>query len=179
MSELKARHIVDVYDYYAEQPCEERSQVYIKLEADKVIADLEESHKKEVGQLLIEIVCLKKQYKDMDVTHTVHIAKMNAKIEEQESVIAEKYTKIIQLEALIKNYDRISREIIDNANHQKYKRCLEMAKWCHNQREIYQRDSYNWELEDAAVDSLRNKTNIMRKWSKRWMELAEQFKESK
>ena len=33
---------------------------YLKSEADKVIADLEESHKKEVGQLLIEIAELKK-----------------------------------------------------------------------------------------------------------------------
>ena len=33
--------------------------VYLKREADKVIADLEESHKKEVEQLLIEIAELK------------------------------------------------------------------------------------------------------------------------
>jgi hypothetical protein len=35
--------------------------VYLKREADKVIADLEESHKKEVGQLLMEIVGLKEE----------------------------------------------------------------------------------------------------------------------
>ena len=38
---------------------------YLKSEADKVIADLEESHKKEVGQLLIEIVRLKKEIEFM------------------------------------------------------------------------------------------------------------------
>lgn len=59
--ELKARHVAGVYDDYAECPCEERSQVYLKSEADKVIADLEESHKREVGQLLMEIVELKKE----------------------------------------------------------------------------------------------------------------------
>ena len=37
---------------------------YLKSEADKVIADLEESHKKEVEQLLMEIVELKKQVHD-------------------------------------------------------------------------------------------------------------------
>ena len=43
MSELKARHIVDVYDsYYAENPFGERSQVYLKSEADKVIALLKD-----------------------------------------------------------------------------------------------------------------------------------------
>ena len=35
---LKARHVVDVYDNYSEHPCEESSQVYLKSEADKVIA---------------------------------------------------------------------------------------------------------------------------------------------
>jgi hypothetical protein len=67
MSELKARHIVDVYDsYYAENPFGERSQVYLKSEADKVIADLEESHKMEVEQLLMEIVGLKKLVETAD-----------------------------------------------------------------------------------------------------------------
>ena len=37
---LKARHVVDVYDNYSEHPCEESSQVYLKSEADKVIAEL-------------------------------------------------------------------------------------------------------------------------------------------
>lgn len=59
MSELTARHVVDVYDDYAEHPWEECSQVYLKTEADKVISDLEESHKMEVEQLLMEIVKLK------------------------------------------------------------------------------------------------------------------------
>ena len=34
---------------------------YLKFEADKVIADLEESHKMEVGQLLMEIAELKEE----------------------------------------------------------------------------------------------------------------------
>lgn len=40
------------------------SQFYLKSEADKVIADLEESHKMEVGQLLMEIAELKKKLRD-------------------------------------------------------------------------------------------------------------------
>ena len=42
------------------------TRVYIKAEADKVIADLEESHKKEVEQLLMEIVGLKKLVETAD-----------------------------------------------------------------------------------------------------------------
>ena len=40
--------------------------IYLKSEADKVIADLEESHKKEVEQLLMEIVGLKKLVETAD-----------------------------------------------------------------------------------------------------------------
>ena len=41
-----------------------------------------------------EIAKLKEQYKDMDVTHTVHIAKMNARIEElDESLESEKASR--------------------------------------------------------------------------------------
>ena len=40
------------------------NEVYIKSEADKVIADLEESHKMEVEQLLMEIVGLKEKLKN-------------------------------------------------------------------------------------------------------------------
>ena len=40
--------------------------VYRKSEADKVIADLEENHKKEVGQLLMEIARLKKLVETAD-----------------------------------------------------------------------------------------------------------------
>ena len=55
MSELKVYHCNEWHNEYTE--------FYIKSEADKVIAELEESHKKEVGQLLMEIAELKKKLK--------------------------------------------------------------------------------------------------------------------
>ena len=45
--------------------CDGAIEVYIKSEADKVIAELEESHKMEVEQLLIEIVKLKEGAKNL------------------------------------------------------------------------------------------------------------------
>ena len=45
------------------EPVEEET-CYLKSEADKFISDLEESHKKEVGQLLIEVAELKYDYKE-------------------------------------------------------------------------------------------------------------------
>lgn len=42
------------------------SEFYLKPEADKVIADLEEGHKKEVGQLLMKIAGLEKLIETAD-----------------------------------------------------------------------------------------------------------------
>ena len=66
------------------------AEFYLKSEADKVIADLEESHKKEVEQLLMEIVKLKAKnkrpeefkdkYKDCAEKAINNIAKCELKI---------------------------------------------------------------------------------------------------
>lgn len=56
-----------------EMGCMEQ-RVYLKNDADAVIEAKD-----------AEIAELKERYKDMDTAHTVHIAKMNAKIEELES----------------------------------------------------------------------------------------------
>ena len=79
MSELKAFRIIqgDTGGYGAPSyKCDtdgnrieewsDACEVYDKFEADKVIADLEESHKMEVEQLLMEIVGLKKLVETAD-----------------------------------------------------------------------------------------------------------------
>lgn len=52
-------------------------------------------------------------------------------------------------------------------HHQKYKRCLAMAKWC-NER---------WILDDCLYEL--GKTRFYERWEKRWLKIAEQFKEDK
>ena len=66
MSELKAVHAFDVYEEYTKTGDDDAAKVYLKSEADKVIADLEESHKMEVEQLLMEIMELKKLVETAD-----------------------------------------------------------------------------------------------------------------
>ena len=66
MSELEAVHAFDVYEAYTKTGDDDAAQVYLKSEADKFIADLEESHKMEVKQLLMEIVGLKKLVETAD-----------------------------------------------------------------------------------------------------------------
>lgn len=59
MSELKAYRVKGV-------TLGDTHDVYLKSEADKFIADLEESHKMEVEQLLMEIAGLKKLVETAD-----------------------------------------------------------------------------------------------------------------
>jgi hypothetical protein len=58
MSELKV--------YHHELRHNEYEEFYLKYEADKVIAELKESHKKEVGQLLMKISGLEKLVETAD-----------------------------------------------------------------------------------------------------------------
>ena len=66
MSELKAVHAFDVYEAYTKTGDDDAAQVYLKSEVDKVIADLEESHKMEVEQLQMKIAGLEKLVETAD-----------------------------------------------------------------------------------------------------------------
>ena len=55
----------------------------------------------------------------------------------------------------------------ESIRHQKYKRCLAMARWC-NDRYI---------LDDGLYEL--GKTRFYERWEKRWLEIADQFKEAK
>jgi hypothetical protein len=142
MSELKAFDITVAEEGYCEGIVKYRRAVYDKSEADKVIAELEESHKKEVEQLLMEIVKLKADYKEA--------------------------CDRLQTANLIKD------EQLTAARHQKYKRCLAMAR-------ISQDD---WHLHNSFYamghqEFEKRKCEFYEKWHKRWLELAEKFKPNK
>lgn len=115
--------------------------VYLKSEVDKVIADLEESHKKEVEQLLMEIVELKADYKEA--------------------------CDRLQTANLIKD------EQLAATRHQKYKRCLAMAR-------IAQDD---WHLHNSFYamghqEFEKRKCEFYEKWHKSWLEIAKKIKEA-
>lgn len=106
------------------------------------------------------------------------------KVSEVDAVLAEKDKEIAELKARIqldddemagflqleeecgggdlgKYIDKLRSEI----RHQKYKRCLAMAKWC----------EYRW----TDIATQYYKSVLYRKWQLRWLELAEKFKEAK
>lgn len=97
----------------------------VLAEKDKEIAELKESHKNEVKQLLI----------------------LNSE----------------QANAANRLRDSMEQVIY----HQKYKRCLWLARWC------VQMMVFN------SKYGTDKKWHIFKKWHKRWLELAEKFKEAK
>jgi len=102
---------------------------------------------------------------------------------EADKAIAEKDTKIIQLKAFIENYNRISREIIDNANHQKYKRCLAMVEYSNSAAISFSNfseiDRLKYSFSSGAFRMYRRKYAHFDRWRDKWGKLAEKFKEKK
>ena len=121
--ELKAFDITVAEEGYCEGFVKYRRAVYDKSDADNVIKDLEESHKKEVGQLLMEITNLKERVHDCTQGRAITVQELR---------------------------------------HQKYKRCLSMARWCNRMFSITFGKERYWQ-----------------KWNRRWLSLAEEFKEAK
>lgn len=130
MSELKVFNCIDSDLQEFCEPC----LVYLKSEADKVIAELEEKYKTEVKELL----CM---------------------IRDKEN-----------------NFNRAFDSEEKEIRHLKYKRCLDKAMWCESEENrleaiapIFDTDKECWEYN----------SDYWYKWHKRWLELAEKFKEAK
>lgn len=127
MSELRAYRIkgVTLGDFH---------DVYIKSEADKVIAELSEKHKTDVKELLYLI-------RDKD-----------------------------------KNFNRAFDSEEKEIRHQKYKRCLDNAWWSRKLSNVYTLIAYThrgWKIARYYDE----KAELYRKWNKRWLKIAEQFKD--
>lgn len=125
MSELKAETIIP-------QGTTVSLQMYPKGEVDKAIADLDESHNKEVKQLLI----------------------LNREQANSANRLRDSMEQVIR--------------------HHKYKRCLAMANSCSDKASAEYAASYV-----SCDEYYYHHAEFWEKWHKRWLELAEQFKEAK
>ena len=136
-----------VYDQLGYKP--RGNLYYLKYEADKVIADLEESHKKEVGQLLIEIAELK-AHKAQAEYDCAYWKAMSRKCADDNEVMAKQRAKALKRE-----------------RHHKYKRCLDKAKWC---------DALMAYFGEFYDDASQRMVDHYYKWRSRWYKLAKKFK---
>jgi len=96
---------------------------------------------------------------------------------EADRVIAELEDKALQYKVLDKEHCRDlntqERFFAKQIAYNKYKRCLAMARWCSERVARIEKDYAFWRHgKDYA-------SNFYKRWKKRWLELAEKFKEAK
>jgi len=132
--------------YHHELRPDEYDEFYLKYEADNVIADKD----KEIDQLKKSIGRLLKA--------------------RTEDVIQEVISRcLIYGEGFIPVEHGM--RLVAAVRHQKYKRCLSMAKWCD---EVMM----SCELRGYAVHRIwANRHQWAMRWKYRWLELAEKFKD--
>ena len=154
MSELQTRFIDDTYVEYYNTGKHELAQVYLKSEADKVIAEKdEEIYNIKYSRDEWAKAC---NQKDKEIQRLENLC---------ESYRIDCDNLAIREANAYKDIERDNKQI----RHQKYKRCLAMAKWCHNESLWWYSKGYGFEKYDKFWE----------KWEKRWLELAEKLKEAK
>lgn len=163
MSELESHDLVDIQDY--------RGEVYIKSEADKVIANRDyeiEELKKSIGNLL-----------GMDIEQVMK------EVIQKTLIYGDGFVPVEHAMKLVAELRHHKAEL----RHHKCKRCLAMAKecevtalWCYQAANTLP-TGFHATLFGKPVmiepDRLFNRFELLMKWSDRWMKIAKQFKESK
>lgn len=155
MSELKAFNM----PRYAGQFT--MHEVYLKSEADKVIADKD----KKIAKLKSDIADLRDDKKSTDAILDERNAE-NAELKDKLQAANEQIENLINsASSIMLTQDRVNDNECAELRHQKYKRCLAMAEACIHKR---------WRLDEEGFDYARS-TRQMNKC----LELAEKFKEVK
>ena len=126
--------------YHHELRHNEYDEFYLKYEADKVIADLEDKLREQTS-ITEEAWKLKGAY------HTSYA-----------EAVKELYEKNKEL------------------RHHKLKRCLGMAKWCESKVYHIRRTPL---CDMSEHEYWQYENDFWQRWQKRWLELAEKFKEVK
>ena len=94
---------------------------------------------------------------------------------EADKVIEEKDKRIARLTEGLADALYTVAILRKDRSREKYKRCLAMAKWC------FTKSNYHFVLARHGEDAKKNsrKSELYAKWHKRWLELADKFKEDK
>ena len=94
-----------------------------------------------------------------------------AKLEEQESEIAELKADYKEACDRLQTANLIKDEQLAATRHSKYKRCLNKAEWCEERCARYDL------LQEHSGFSWRREIDFYFRWYQRWLQLAEKFKD--
>ena len=102
---------------------------------------------------------------------------------EADKVIAEKDAKILALDAEVFKQKHHAELFLAERNyaetqlrHHKYKRCLDKAEWCESKVYHIRRTPL---CDMSEHEGWQHDDEFWQRWHKRWLELAEKFKEGK
>lgn len=103
------------------------------------------------------------------------ITELRQKLEAKELELANLKEDALNTNKAREKWLQLARKQAMEICHLKYKRCLKIAKWC------FTKANYHFYLARSGEDSKENlrKDALYTKWRKRWLKIAEQFKESK
>ena len=111
---------------------------------------------------------IKKRENELYATFQCNVRQMCkdvlAKLEEQESVIAELQADYKEACDRLQTASLIKDEQLAAARHQKCKRCLAMAMWCLAVKELNRYGDQDY-------------MDFLARWHNRWLEIAEKFKD--
>ena len=176
MSELKA---ITVYDaYWKANSVGEGTGilVYLKSEADKVIAEKDaeiEKLKQEIERLKQEKFVIE-QYKPIQ---PIELLKPRIMENGCEYYLAGEVRMCIeQVARQIAESNSVYKELDTILKHQKYKRCLAMAEWCNSEMG---RETFACFRPRHTKEVWREEHKYWAKWRKIWFELYIKFKEAK
>lgn len=182
----------DVYIHNDEFGCGgDLVECYLKDEADKVIAKLENENERLKKQSsctfsddCLRVRQLRADYKEAcDRLQTANLIKSEA--DKAIAELEEKHkTEVKELLCLIRdkenNFNRAFDSEEKEIRHHKYKRCLAMARWCEmSARENDTRMCLPEKQKFTKHEEYLYFIGYYHKWHRRWLELAEKFKEKK
>lgn len=173
MSELREWTASEIEEYddarleLAEDGKIDCTRVYIKDDADEVISTI----KAERDEYRYNLSCARNEIHNLSLSMKEDVKT----IAEKDKEIAELKADYDEVRGRLQTANLIKEEQLAATRLQKYKRCLAMARWC------FTKANYHFYLARSGEDSKENlrKDAIYTKWSKRWLKIAEQFKETK
>lgn len=176
MSELKATTVYDAY-WKAASNGDSSILVYLKSEADKVIADKDA----EIAQLQAMLEGRNKQV--WALKHRIAPKQSDKTLQERFNEVCEKHgvSTLQDLDwAFCESEKRRTKDNINAVNiiyHHKYKRCLAMARWCLTERVYFHYRYDDWGDKGYDRPYKWKKVVFWGKWARRWLKIAEEFKE--
>lgn len=109
-----------------------------------------------------------------------HKSEVDAILAEKDKEIAELKEQVQEERSAKVNYKISANDLSDGLKdayeeikHHKYKRCLKTARWC------FTKSNYHFVLAQHGEDTKENnrRSILYSKWHKRWLKIAEKFKE--